>query len=70
MTAADKGRADIVKTLLAKKANPSAADHQKRTALAYAQANGHTDVVDLLQPANVATGTSGQRSQRPGRPRP
>jgi len=63
MAAADKGHADVVSTLLEHNANPSAVDHQMRTALAYAQANAHKDVVDLLQGAEV-TGTSGQA---PGR---
>ena len=56
MAAADKGHAEVVKTLLDHNANATAVDHQKKSAIAYAEANDHQDVVALLQSARATSG--------------
>jgi hypothetical protein len=47
--AAWQGNADIVRMLLARKADPNAVDSQKRTPLALAKEKGHTTVIKFLE---------------------
>ena len=49
MSAAEKGRTEVVKMLLAKGARAKAVNHQKKTARDFAEQAGHTDVVALLK---------------------
>jgi ankyrin repeat protein len=49
MGAADNGRVDMTRVLLAKGATVGAANHQKLTALAYAEKGQHAGVVALLK---------------------
>jgi ankyrin repeat protein len=49
MGAADKGHADIAQVLLDKGAKVAPANHEKMTALAYAEKGRHADVVALLK---------------------
>ncbi len=52
--ASAKGRADIVRLLLAAKADVSAADDSGKTALMLALENDHADVANLLTGAGAA----------------
>jgi ankyrin repeat protein len=49
MGAADGGHDKLVQVLLARGANVLAANHEKATAITYAERNGHTKVVELLR---------------------
>ena len=49
MGAADKGHPEIARVLLAKGAKVAAANHEKMTALAYAEKGQHTEVAALLK---------------------
>ena len=49
MFAAYNGRADIVKLLLERGANPAHADEKGRTALDFAESKGHAEVIRLLK---------------------
>jgi ankyrin repeat protein len=60
MSAADKGQAATVTALLAAGANPAAVNHQRKSALNFAQLNGHSEVLAALQAGQDARGTSGQ----------
>jgi ankyrin repeat protein len=57
--ASSKGRSDIVRLLLAAKADVSAADDNGKTALMLALENNHAEVAELLRSAAAAT--PGQR---------
>jgi ankyrin repeat protein len=64
MSAANKGHAEAVRVLVDAGANPATANHQNKTALTFAEAEGHADIVALLQPATEASGTSGSLARR------
>ncbi len=54
MAAAKRGQTDIVQALLEAGADINAKDkYGKTTALMFAAANGHTDVVELLKKARA-----------------
>jgi ankyrin repeat protein len=49
MGAADKGRTDIARVLLARGAKVAATNHEKLTALTYAEKGQHAEMVALLK---------------------
>ena len=49
MGAADKGRTDIARVLLDTGAKPGAVNHEKRSAMTYAEKGKHDDIVALLK---------------------
>ncbi len=55
--ASAKGRADVVRLLLAAKADVTAADNDGKTALMFASANGHLEVVQALLAAKAEVNT-------------
>lgn len=59
ITAAEKGYADLVSLLLERKAEVNAADHVKQTALQFAAAAGHFDVVKALMESGAKAEVGG-----------
>jgi ankyrin repeat protein len=51
MAASRAGYTDIVRALLAKKADPNTPDFTGRTAVAYARQSGHTTIEAMLRKA-------------------
>jgi ankyrin repeat protein len=49
MGAAEKGRTEVARELLSKGAHAGDANHERKTALAYAEKGEHTAVIALLK---------------------
>jgi ankyrin repeat protein len=54
MGAADGGHEDMVEVMVERGADPSISNHDRATAVDYAERRGHTDVVDLLKKRTAA----------------
>jgi ankyrin repeat protein len=53
LKAAEEGKTDVVRSLIAKGADVNAKDKEGKTALAYAKENSHTEIVQLLKQAGA-----------------
>jgi ankyrin repeat protein len=63
-TAAEKGFAEITRLLLTAGADPSARDHNGKTALQIAKRKGHSQVIEILEPVTPAKVTSARKQKK------